>query len=282
MNYRLIKSPSYLHYGVMALLLLLVGCSSSVSQMPAISKQELKAEQSRQKTIIQQESQRKQQLANQPKPTTDMQLARLRQVGLPVQQAGINVCRQMALSQQCQFPIALDKAGAPINAYTDGKQIVISPKMMEFAHSNVQLATVLAHEYPHAIMNHPQKTQKNAMLGGILGMALDALAESQGFSTGQAFSQIGQSGAVLRYSQDFEREADYIGLYILQRAGYNSAKAAQFWRRMATLNPDSIFASSTHPTTAERYLLLAKTAEEIAVKQRQNRPLLPEKLPEDS
>ena len=49
-----------------------------------------------------------------------------------------------------------------------------------------------------------------------------------------------------------------MGLYIMARAGYETANASDFWRRMAKDNPleSNIFATS-HPTTAMRYVLLS-------------------------
>ena len=151
---------------------------------------------------------------------------------------------------------------------------------VEFA-DNDELAVVLSHEYAHAVMAHPAKTQKNASMGGLLGMAADMLAQSQGINTGGALGQLATQTAVMRYSANFEREADYIGMYILARTNVPTAEAAKFWRRMAAISPDGIYNASTHPTTAERYILLKKTAAEIAEKKSSGAPLLPEKLPEE-
>jgi succinate dehydrogenase / fumarate reductase, iron-sulfur subunit len=243
-----------------ALLMLLAGCASAVSQTPNISPEELRAEQEAQKQILEEEK-RKAGVST-SKTTRDQKLERLRRMAPAIVQAGIDVCQKVG-GRQCQFPIALDKEDAPLNAYTDGKQLVISPAMMDFASKDVELATVITHEYAHAIMAHPQKTSQNATVGGLLGMAVDSLAQSQGIGTGGTFSKLGQQGAVLRYSQDFEREADYIGLYVLERAGYDASQAANFWRRMATVNPKGIYNASTHPTTAERYLLLGKNPDDL-------------------
>ena len=257
------------------LLVALAACAQAVSQTPMISGEELKAEQAEQQAIIKQEQERG--TASTEVQTRAQMLERLGKVGKPIATAGATVCKEET-GQECNFPFALDKDDAPLNAYTDGKMVVVAPAMMKFAYTDTQLATVLSHEYAHAIMGHPGKTSQNAAVGGLLGMAVDSIAQSQGFGTGGTFSKIGQQGAVLRYSQDFEREADYIGLYVMARAGYEYKDAAAFWRRMATLNPDGIYSASTHPTTAERYLLLNKTAAEIDAKKAGGQPLLPQRL----
>ena len=47
------------------------------------------------------------------------------------------------------------------------------------------------------------------------------------------YSDAGAQIGVAAFSQAFELEADYVGLYILARAGYPTKNAAAFWRKMA-------------------------------------------------
>lgn len=267
-------------YFLLLLAFLLSSCANTVSQAPSISKAELTAEQQAQKAIIEHEKQRAKTISE-GHNLTEMQ-ARLQAVGKKVHVAGQQVCADMAIAD-CEYPFVLDPEGKEVNAYTDGKKIVITPAMMQFAYVDTQLATVLYHEFAHAIMSHPSKTQQNVAIGSILGIAVDTLARTQGFDTGGTFSKIGAHGAVMRYSQGFEREADYIGMYVLDRAGYDVSQAGTLWRRMAALNPDGIYTGTTHPTTAERYLLLNKTADEINAKKQQGLAVLPEqKAPDKS
>jgi Zn-dependent protease with chaperone function len=259
---------------------LLTACATAVSQTPHISGQELAEEQQTQDAIVKQNGVKK--TTKQTTADRAAMLAEIKAAGAPVAKAGREICADMfGAGQDCSFPFALDEANVTeVNAYTDGSKIVVSPAMVDFAENREQLAVVLSHEYAHAVMTHPAKAQQNATVGGLLGMAADALAQSQGFNTSGAFGKIATQVSVLRYSQDFEREADYIGMYILARAGYPVQEAAKLWRRMATVNPEGVYNSSTHPTSAERYILLSKTAAEIKQKQQAHQPLLPEKLPE--
>lgn len=65
-------------------------------------------------------------------------------------------------------------------------------------------------------------------------------------------------------------------MYILARAGEDYSHAANVWRHMATENPGSIKMASTHPTSAERFVRLEHTSEEIDQKKTAGRPLMPE------
>ena len=78
------------------------------------------------------------------------------------------------------------------------------------------------------------------------------------------------------HSQDFEREADYVGMYILARANLPLATGPNVWRHMAQIDPASIGYASSHPTTAERFVRLGEAINEIERKRRMNLELLPE------
>lgn len=81
------------------------------------------------------------------------------------------------------------------------------------------------------------------------------------------------------YSQSFETEADYLGLYIYYNAGYDLEDYADLWRRMASeLSIASIDHAATHPVTPERTLLIDKVEEEIRQAQENGaqRPIWPD------
>ncbi|NBO18897.1 MAG: peptidase M48 Ste24p, partial [Proteobacteria bacterium] len=111
----------------------------------------------------------------------------------------------------------------------------------------------------------------------LLGVAVDALAGSQGYGTNGEFTKMGASAGVLRYSAPFELEADYVGMYIMARAGFDITQAPGLWRRMSLENPQGIYNSTTHPTHAERFVALNKTINEITSKKKIGMELLPER-----
>lgn len=191
------------------------------------------------------------------------------------------MCRELNGPQaDCNMHIELSQSGKGVNAHADGEKIVIYPAMIDFAKSDTHLAFVLAHEYTHHFMRHVQAAKQNVMGGTLLGTAVDLLAASQGVSTNGQFGQFGAQAGLLTYSPAFEHEADYIGLYILARAGYNVTEAPQFWREMSRNNPDGIYNRTTHPTTPERFVSMEKTIAEINDKKSRGLPLLPNIAPQ--
>lgn len=169
----------------------------------------------------------------------------------------------------CAFPVVLGQ-GDEVNAYADGRQVIVQRGMVRFANSDTELALVVAHEIAHNSMSHIRSKMTNYALGSILDIAVQVLLKvpTQGL--------FGNAGA-RAYSQDFESEADYVGLYIMARAGGDIDSAPQFWRRMATLSPAAIQSShlSSHPATPQRFVALEETVKEIKAKQAAGQPLMP-------
>ncbi len=156
-----------------------------------------------------------------------------------------------------------------LNAYADGDSIYITRRMLRFTDTDKELTLVIAHELAHNIMNHVSKQRQNYSLGALLDLA----ALSQGVDTSGMFGDL--TGKA--YSQAFEAEADYVGMYLMARTNMDLDGASNFWRRMAVESPASIDShSASHPATAERFLALEQAIKEINEKKRAGLPLNPE------
>jgi hypothetical protein len=170
----------------------------------------------------------------------------------------------------CSYPITLANSNS-LNAFADGKSVFIMRGMVHFASSDMELSTVIAHELAHNVMGHIEAKRGNAMLGTLA----DILALGLGLNTQGGFGRMAGNA----YSEDFEAEADYVGLYIMGLSGLEIEEAAYFWRRMAAANPQAIQPGgflSTHPSTPERFLSLENTVVEIKRKQMDGKSLRPE------
>lgn len=166
----------------------------------------------------------------------------------------------------CNYPV-MYVDNDTVNAYADGQAVYVTKGLMRFANDE-ELSAVIAHEIAHNAMEHIESKQVNR----IGGLVIDILvAGTTGVYTD--FSSI--AGNV--YSQEFEAEADYVGIYIMARAGLNIDNIANFWRRMGIENPGSINKnlSATHPSTPERFVGIENTVAEIKEKIKNNEPLIP-------
>ena len=106
------------------------------------------------------------------------------------------------------------------------------------------------------------------------GYLTSLAAAGAGVNTRGTFGSLGAQ----MYSQDFEREADYVGMYILANSGIEREGVANFWRRMSIENPRSISYASTHPSSSERWVNIEAVNKEIDKKILESEPLLPERV----
>jgi len=198
-----------------------------------------------------------------------LEQAQLSQITIKLERSNETIEKVLNLPKGCNYPVALSSSDA-VNAYADGSNVVITRGMMRFAQTEQELALVVSHELAHNAMSHITAKTLNS-LGGTL---LDIAAAVAGVNTQGLFGSIGARA----YSQAFENEADYVGLYIMARAGIDTQGAALFWRRMAVEHPASINSNhaSTHPATAERFIAIEKTIEQIEEKKQNRQSLVPD------
>jgi predicted Zn-dependent protease len=257
-------------------MLALMACVKPTTDRPAYSKAELHAEAQKQSSAAKQVTQR----FNDKKSYSDAQIrafaARLHKIAPPVEKAAHALCKEITNGKSgCRYEVVLAAEEKGLNAHADGKRVVMYPAMMDFAENDNELAFVVAHEFAHNIMKHPDAAKQNIGIGALLGVAIDIAATAGGMNTGGQFSQIGASQGHLSYAPEFEHEADYVGLYILARSGYPIKDAPMFWRRMSLASPQSIYISTTHPTNPARTIEMDKTVQEINYKKQRGLPLSP-------
>src|SRR5829696_8097722 len=104
--------------------------------------------------------------------------------------------------------------------------------MIEKAGTEGEIAGVLAHEISHVALRHgtaqASKAQKYQI--GQVGSAI--LGAIIGGRTGSVVSQVGQFGfgaAFLRFSREYEKQADLLGAQIMARAGYDPRALAHMF-----------------------------------------------------
>lgn len=174
--------------------------------------------------------------------------------------------------KSCPFAVTLAVGDEP-NAATDGTSVYVTNGMLDFAPQDRDLAVVLGHEIAHAIAGHPQAMAPKTETGGrgIVGNVIDSAADIGS----AAYSAVSGISSARRNSIQFEIEADYVGLYLAARAGYDVSNAADIWRRLEAKYPSAADGGWTHPSSEQRYDAMRRTAEEISAKRADDRPLVP-------
>jgi beta-barrel assembly-enhancing protease len=142
-----------------------------------------------------------------------------------------------------------------INAFAlPGGPMYINRGMIEAARTEGEMAGVMAHELSHVALRHgtaqATKAQKYSLLAGIAGIAGSILG-------GPAVGQIGQAAVgtyFLKFSREYETEADLLGAQIMARAGYDPRDLANMFRTIqqqgGSGGPEFL---SDHPNPSNRY-----------------------------
>jgi len=179
----------------------------------------------------------------------------------------------------CGYSIELASSDA-FNAVSDGTRIVVFTGLFNHVPDDREIAVIVAHELAHNILRHGEKKRGNAAVGGAAGLLVDIGLLALGINTQGAISQAAMEAGAKAYSQEFESEADYLGVYMLARAGFDIEAAPDFYRRMGAQNPSSQIKTyfSTHPSTPERAVATTQTILEIQDKTNRQEALLPKNL----
>lgn len=188
-------------------------------------------------------------------------------IKLTVTHDGKNILRSIPLTRACAFAVELGNLDN-VNAYADGRRILITRGMMSFVQSDDELAYVLAKEIAHNTLNHAKKQKMNTTTGGVI----DKLIASQPDP-----ASLNGTAGIKPYPQNMDASADSLSLYMVARAGYNVDKLIPFWQRLASQYPATVLNGYTalHPATASRISAMEKTLSDIKLKQEGKKPLLP-------
>ncbi|HEX4944207.1 MAG TPA: M48 family metalloprotease [Usitatibacteraceae bacterium] len=167
--------------------------------------------------------------------------------------------------RQIEFFVVQDDT---INAFAlIGGHIGVHTGLILLTRNEAELSGVVAHEIAHILQRHQSRLyqgQGKYQLASLAALALAILA-SRGSSSqsGQVTeaAMVGASAIMMQgqldYTREHEREADRVGVTLLERAGYDPRGMVSFFERMQRANRLSEFKGApsylrTHPLTVER------------------------------
>jgi Zn-dependent protease with chaperone function len=157
-----------------------------------------------------------------------------------------------------------------INAFAlPGGPMFVFRGMMDKAHTEGEIAGVMAHELSHVALRHGTAQQSKATpyeVGSVAGAIVGAIV---GGGWGQVISQGTQFGlgtAFLRYTREYEKQADLMGTHIMARAGYDPRDMASVFKTIeqegGAGGPQWL---SDHPNPGNRYDYIMKEAAALNV-----------------
>lgn len=162
--------------------------------------------------------------------------------------------------QHPQFRYSFQLVNArDINAFAlPGGFTYVNRGLIEAARNEGELAGVMAHEIAHVALRHgvaqAEKAQKY-QVGQVAGQILGAIVGGGLGSVIAQGSQLGIGAAFLRFSRDYETQADLLGAQMMARAGYDPRDLANMFRTIereggGSGGPEFL---SSHPNPGNRY-----------------------------
>ncbi|MGG5808237.1 M48 family metallopeptidase [Falsiroseomonas sp. CW058] len=190
------------------------------------------------------------------------QAAMLGRVAARVAEASDPMCRRY-LDGPCRFAVALARSDE-VNAFaSEGPAVTVTSGLLGVVENDAELAAVVAHEYGHHLARHLARAGTRMRLGAVIGSLVGGyLAGPLGSEAG---GRLAGGAARLAYSQEEEREADYLAAFMVHRAGYGLEEAGRVWVRLAQAagRADAPGLISTHPTGPQRLAAWRNTVAEI-------------------
>jgi beta-barrel assembly-enhancing protease len=157
-----------------------------------------------------------------------------------------------------------------INAFAlPGGPMFLNRGMIEAAKTEGEVAGVMAHEMSHVALRHgtAQATKgEKFQIGAIAGQVLGAIVGGTAGSVIAQGSQLGLGTYFLKYSREYESQADILGAQMLARAGYEPREMANMFKTIEAQGgsggPEFL---SSHPNPGNRYARITEEARSLQV-----------------
>ena len=158
-----------------------------------------------------------------------------------------------------------------INAFAlPGGPMFVNRGMFDAAAAEGEVVGVMAHELSHVLLRHGTANMSKAQspwmqLGQIAGVVGGAVVGGAAGSAIAQTSQFGLGTLLLRYSRDYEKQADLLGSQIMARAGYDPRALARMFETIERESKDSGGGGpqwmSSHPNPGNRTQYITKEAQ---------------------
>jgi beta-barrel assembly-enhancing protease len=143
--------------------------------------------------------------------------------------------------------------------------------MIEAAHSEGEMAGVMAHEISHVALRHgtAQATKSQGLgvqLGAITGVILGAIIGGNAGEVVAQGTQLGLGTYLLKFSREYETQADVLGAQIMASAGYDPMDLARMFETIekqgGSSGPEWL---SSHPNPGNREERISQEAGKLKV-----------------
>ena len=162
-----------------------------------------------------------------------------------------------------------------INAFAlPGGPMFVQRGMFDNAASEAEVVGVMAHELSHVLLRHGTANATKAQnpwlqlgqLAGAVGGAVVGGAAGSAIAQG---SQFGLGTLLLRYSRDYEKQADLLGAQIMARAGYDPRALGRMFETIERVSRSGGGGGpqwmSSHPNPGNRTVYINQEAQMLTI-----------------
>jgi hypothetical protein len=153
-----------------------------------------------------------------------------------------------------------------INAFAlPGGPMYVNRGMIQAARTEGEMAGVMAHELSHVALRHgtaqATKAQKYQIGAGVLGVVGSILA---GPAAGQ-LAELPVGAYLLKFSREYETEADLLGARIMANAGYDPHDLANMFQTIQAKGGGGGGFLSDHPSSKDRFARINQEAQSLHI-----------------
>ena len=155
-----------------------------------------------------------------------------------------------------------------VNAFAlPGGYLFINTGIIRLAQDEAELAGVMAHEIAHVAARHGTRQATRGQVVNLASIPLIFLGGWTGYGIRQA-AGLAVPVTFLKFSRNFERDADFLGVQYLYKAGYDPLGMVQFFERIKAQKKKKekggiAAAFRSHPLTKDRIKRVQKTIDEL-------------------
>jgi len=192
--------------------------------------------------------------------------AQVKMVNDPVVTEYVNrIGQNLVRNSDAQVPFTIKVIDSDVvNAMAlPGGFFYVNSGLILAADEEAEVAGVMAHEIAHVAACHAAREQSRANLMQLASIPLIFVGGGIGYA-GYEAAGIGGMFGILKFSRNFEAEADYLGIEYMYRSGYDPSAFVSFFEKVQAMEkkkPGTLAkAFDTHPQNADR---IQKSQDEI-------------------
>ena len=176
--------------------------------------------------------------------------------------------QNLARNSDVNVPVTVKVIDDPqVNAFAlPGGFVFVHTGLLLKADNEAEVAGVLAHELAHVAARHGTRQASRGQIANLASIPLVFMGGWGGYAARQA-AGLAVPLTFLKYSRNFEREADLLGLQYLYKAGYDPAAMVDFFEKLEAMEKEKpgtmaeLFRS--HPITSERVKHTQKNIQDL-------------------